>query len=110
MMLVLFSYDVDSMQHLLGVLEEFCHSSGLAVNVEKTKMMVFCKSSDLIITLCSHIEVNIYNLFEALNILVLMYPPQINGVHVLILGSKTIGNCITFWRTNATKVILVDGK
>ena len=37
---VLFSYDVDSMQHLLGVLEEFCHSSGLAVNVEKTKMMV----------------------------------------------------------------------
>ena len=37
---VLFSYDVDSMQHLLGVLEEFCHSSGLAVNVEITKMMV----------------------------------------------------------------------
>ena len=36
---VLFSYDVDSMQHLLGVLEEFCHSSGLAVNVEKTKRM-----------------------------------------------------------------------
>ena len=34
---VLFSYDVDSMQHLLGVLEEFCHSSGLVVNVEKTK-------------------------------------------------------------------------
>ena len=25
---VLFSYDVDSMQHLLGVLEEFCHSNG----------------------------------------------------------------------------------
>ena len=37
---VLLSYDVDSMQHLLGVLEFFCHSSGLAVNVEKTKMMV----------------------------------------------------------------------
>ena len=37
---VLFSCDVDSMQHLLGVLEEFCHSSGLAVNVEKTKMIV----------------------------------------------------------------------
>ena len=36
---VLFSYDIDSMQHLLGVLEEFCHSSGLVVNVEKTKMM-----------------------------------------------------------------------
>ena len=34
------SYDVDSMQHLLGVLEEFCYSSLLAVNVEKTKMMV----------------------------------------------------------------------
>ena len=28
-----FSYDVDSMQHLLGVLKEFCHSSGLAMNV-----------------------------------------------------------------------------
>ena len=34
---VVFSYDVDSMQHLLGVLEEFCHSSGLAVNIEKNK-------------------------------------------------------------------------
>ena len=30
---IFFSYDVNSMQHLLGVLEEFCHSSGLAVNV-----------------------------------------------------------------------------
>ena len=37
---VLFSNDDDSMQRLLGVLEEFCHSSGLGVNVEKTKMMV----------------------------------------------------------------------
>ena len=37
---VLFSYDVDSMQHLLGVLDDFFHSSGLVVNVEKTKMMV----------------------------------------------------------------------
>ena len=26
---ILFSYDVDSMEHLLGVLEEFCYSSGL---------------------------------------------------------------------------------
>ena len=61
------------MQNLLGVLEEFCHSSGLVVNVEKTKMMVV-QTSNLIITLCSHIEVNIYNLFEALSILVLMLP------------------------------------
>ena len=37
---VLFSSDVDSMQHLLGVLEEFCHSAELVVNVEKTKMNV----------------------------------------------------------------------
>ena len=28
------------MQQLLGVLEEFCHISGLAMNVEKTNMMV----------------------------------------------------------------------
>ena len=34
---VLFSYDVDSMQHLHAVLETFYHSSGLAVNVEKSK-------------------------------------------------------------------------
>ena len=25
-----------------------------------------------------------------------MYPPQINGVHALILGSKPVGNHITF--------------
>ena len=37
---VLFSYDIESMQRLLGVLETFCESSGLTVNVEKTKMMV----------------------------------------------------------------------
>ena len=36
---VLFSYDVDSMQRLLGVLEEFCYSSALTMNVEKIKMM-----------------------------------------------------------------------
>ena len=34
------SYNVDSVQYLLGVLEEFCHSNGLAVNLVKTKMMV----------------------------------------------------------------------
>ena len=77
---VLFSYDIDNMQHLLGVLEEFCHSSGLALNVEKTNMMVVQ-------------TIQLYvNMFEALNILVLMYPPQINGVHALTLGSKPVGN------------------
>ena len=54
----------------------------------------------------SLVEVNIYNLFKVLNILVLMYPPQINGVHALILGVKLVGNRITFWRTTANKVIL----
>ena len=39
-----------------------------------------------------------------------MYLPQISGVHALILVSKTVGNHVTFWITNATKVILVDGK
>ena len=44
-------------------------------------------------------------------ILVLMYPPKINGVYALILGSKLVGNRITFWRTNATKVMTaMDGK
>jgi hypothetical protein len=37
---VLFSYEIESMQRLLGVLETFCECSGLTVNVEKTKMMV----------------------------------------------------------------------
>ena len=32
-LLLLYADDVDNMQHLLGVLEEFCHSSGLVVNV-----------------------------------------------------------------------------
>ena len=34
---VIFSYDVDGMQRLLGALEAFCHSSGLTVNLDKTK-------------------------------------------------------------------------
>ena len=34
------SYDVDGMQRLLGALDAFCQSSGLTVNVDKTKMMV----------------------------------------------------------------------
>ena len=114
---VLFSYDVDGMQHFLGVLAEFCHNSGLVVNVEKTKTVVqtiqshhYPKPSNLIIILCSHIEVNIYNLFKSLNIFVLMNLLQINGVHALILGFKLVGNLIIFWRTNAVKVILVDRK
>ena len=37
---VIFSYDVDGMQHILGALEAFCQSSGLIVNVDQTKMMV----------------------------------------------------------------------
>ena len=37
---VIFSYDVDGMQRLLGALEAFCQSSGLTINVDKTKMMV----------------------------------------------------------------------
>ena len=35
-----FSYDVDSMQRLLGALEAFRQSSGITVNVDKTKMML----------------------------------------------------------------------
>ena len=38
--IVIVSYDVDGMQHLLGALEAFCQSSGLTINVDKTKMMV----------------------------------------------------------------------
>ena len=38
--MVIFSYDVDGMQRLLGALEAFCQSSGLTVNVDKTKLMV----------------------------------------------------------------------
>ena len=37
--LVIFSYNVDDMEHLFAALEEFCHSSGLTINVDKTKMM-----------------------------------------------------------------------
>ena len=69
--LVLFSYDVDNMQNLLGVFEEFCHSSGLAINVEKTKMMVVQTIQPHHYPI-SHIAMNIYNLFKALNSLVLM--------------------------------------
>ena len=38
--MVIFSYDVDSMQRLLGALDAFFQSSGLTINVDKTKMMV----------------------------------------------------------------------
>ena len=37
---VIFSYDVDGMQHLLGTLGAFSQSSRLTINVDKTKMMV----------------------------------------------------------------------
>ena len=37
---LLFSYDIESMQRVLGVLETFCESSGLTIKVEKTKLMV----------------------------------------------------------------------
>ena len=37
---VILSYNVDGIQHLLGALEAFCQSSGLTINVDKTKMMV----------------------------------------------------------------------
>ena len=33
--MVIFLYDIDGMQRLLGALEEFCQSSGLTVNVDK---------------------------------------------------------------------------
>ena len=97
------------MQNLLGVLEEFCHSSGLAVNVEKTKMMVVQTIQPHHYPMLTYRGEHI-QFVQTLNILVLMYPPQINGVRALILGCKPVGYRITFWRTNATKVILVDGK
>ena len=34
---VIFSYDVDDLQHLLGALEAFCQSSELTINVDKQK-------------------------------------------------------------------------
>ena len=34
------SYDVDGMQRLVGVLEVLAQSSGLTINVDKTKTMV----------------------------------------------------------------------
>ena len=37
--MVTFSYNVDGMQRLLEAFETFCQSSGLIVNVKKTKMM-----------------------------------------------------------------------
>ena len=37
---VIFSYHVDGMQHLLGTLGAFSQSSRLTINVDKTKMMV----------------------------------------------------------------------
>ena len=37
---VLFSYDVDVMHHLHGVLEAFCPSNGWTMNVDETKMVV----------------------------------------------------------------------
>ena len=36
---VVFPYDVDDMQHLLGALEALCHS-GLIVNVDKIELRV----------------------------------------------------------------------
>ena len=35
--IVIVSYDVDGMQHLLGALEAFCQSSELTINVDKQK-------------------------------------------------------------------------
>ena len=93
------------MQHLLVVLEEFCHSSGLAMNVKKTKVMVVQTNQP------HHYTMLTYRGDHILFILVLMYGQQINGVHALILGLKPVGNRITFWRTNATKVMTaMDGK
>ena len=40
MMWLSFHMIVDGMQRLLGALEAFCQSSGLNVNLDKTKMMV----------------------------------------------------------------------
>ena len=90
---VIFSYDVDGMQCLLGALDAFCQSSGLTINVDKTKMMVV-QTSSLTNTLCLHIRENIYNLYKALSILVSMYMPQINGVYALSLDFQLVGKVI----------------
>ena len=37
---VIFSYNVDGTQRLLGALEACCQSSGLTINVDKTKIIV----------------------------------------------------------------------
>ena len=37
---VIFSYDVDGVERLLGVLETFCQSIGLIVNMDKTNFVV----------------------------------------------------------------------
>ena len=49
------------------------------------------------------LHMSISLILETLNFMVLMYPPQINRTHALIIILKPVGSHITFWRINTTK-------
>ena len=76
---------------LLGKLvafKAFCLSSGLTINVDKTKMVVLHN-------LCLHKREHA-QFVQTLNILLPMYVPQINGVYDLSCFEKL------YWKINTT--------
>ena len=106
---VILSYNVDGMQHLLEAFKAFCRSSGLTASVDKTKMMVVRTIQPhqypMLTYKGDHLQ--FVQSFKSLGINVLATN---NGVYALSLHFKMVGKVIICWKINATRVILMDGK
>ena len=105
---IIFSYDVDGMQCLLVALQTFCQSSGLAINVDKTKMTVVWTIQPQWCLMYTYKGDHVQ--FVQSISLALMYPLQMKGMYTLTLDYKLVRKVTIFWKIDATKVILEDGK